>query len=237
MFFQPWLGDTIQTEKEGYFGLYESCKYTQQGSNPNSYRIICEGTWASISSSVNPTATFCIGFSALINLISIAVFLVLFLFINPGIVFTICGILQLFSSEIFDILNLVSYSIDLFQFIFILKAFFMILGCVIYPNNWDDPRIVDICETSTSYYSGKCAVRWAYILAIIGIFDIWFLAALALVLSRRQVNNYKVASMASFSENNLSYMPENNHGYNAENFDVDNHFVQRPKYNAHSRNY
>lgn len=113
----------------------------------------------------------------------------------------------------------------------------MILGCVIYPNNWDDPKITDICETSTSYYSGKCAVRWAYILAIIGIFDISFLAALALVLSRRQVNNYRVASLASFADNNLSYMPENNQGFNAEHYDANNHFSQRPKYNAHSRNY
>jgi hypothetical protein len=78
-------------------------------------------------------------------------------------------------------------------------------------------------------------VRWAYILAIIGIFDIGFLAALALVLSRRQVNNYKVASMASFVNNSLSYMPENNQAYNLENFDVNSQYVQRPKYNG--RNY
>ena len=96
---QPWLGDTNLTEKEGYFGLYESCTYKSQGSNPNNHRVVCEGSWASISSSVNPTATFCIGFSALINLVTIAAFLVLFLFVNPGIVFTICGILQLFSSN------------------------------------------------------------------------------------------------------------------------------------------
>ena len=99
VFLQPWLGDTNQTEKEGYFGLYEACTYKIVGSNDKNYRLVCEGTWASISSSVNPTATFCIGFSALINLVSIAVFLVLFLFVNPGIVFTICGILQFSSSK------------------------------------------------------------------------------------------------------------------------------------------
>jgi hypothetical protein len=74
----------------------------------------------------------------------------------------------------------------------------MILGCVIYPYNWDDPQIVDICETSKSYYSGKCRIKWAYILAIISIFDILFLAILALVLSRRQATNYRIASTVSF---------------------------------------
>ena len=87
---------------------------------------------------------------------------------------------------------------------------FMILGCVIYPNNWDDPKIVDICETSKSYSSGKCRIKWAYILAIIGIFDILFLAILALVMSRRQVNNYKVTSTISYLES------QRNSGFNTE---------------------
>ena len=114
----------------------------------------------------------------------------------------------------------------------------MTLGCVIYPNNWDDSRIVDVCETSSSYYSGKCAIRWAYILAIIGIFDIAFLAALALVLSRRQANNYKVASVLNFADNSLNYMPENNHAYNmSENFDVNSHYMQRPKNNTLGRSF
>lgn len=77
----------------------------------------------------------------------------------------------------------------------------MILGCVIYPNNWDNPKIVEICETSYSYYAGKCSIKWAYILAIIGIFDILILGSLALVLSRRQASNYKVSSRLNFVDN------------------------------------
>lgn len=86
---------------------------------------------------------------------------------------------------------------------------FMILGCVIYPNNWDDPRIVDICETSRSYSSGKCEIKWAYILSIVGIFDVLFLGILALVMSRRQANNYRISSF-----NNLDY--ERNANFNPE---------------------
>lgn len=70
----------------------------------------------------------------------------------------------------------------------------MILGCVIYPNNWDTRRITDICETSSRYNVGKCEIRWAFILALIGIFDILSLSILALVLSRRQANVLKVTS-------------------------------------------
>jgi hypothetical protein len=107
VFLQPWLGDTLQTKKEGYFGLYESCKYiiiNPALTNTNdklaiyNYRLQCDGTWSSISTALNPIATFAIGFSALINLVCIASFLVLFLFVKPSVVFSICGIMQLVSS-------------------------------------------------------------------------------------------------------------------------------------------
>lgn len=100
------------TDQEGYFGLFESCKYKHpNGLNqtqtdldlvsfyPRYSRLVCEGTWTSIQTSVNPASTFFIGFSALITLLCIAMFLVLFLFVNPSIVFTICGVLQLISSN------------------------------------------------------------------------------------------------------------------------------------------
>ena len=59
-----------------------------------------------------------------------------------------------------------------------------------YPYNWGKKIITDICETSSSYFSGKCHIRWAYILAIIGIFDVLFLCILAFVLARRQATDF-----------------------------------------------
>lgn len=234
IFVQPWLGDP---DDQGYFGLFESCKYQniyisssnqhpsyessqQQGSRVNDdvnfynqnpyelhltttttvapsvvstssyhyftppvinhdYRFLCDGDWRILSKALNPTATFSIGFSALLNLLCIACFLVLFLFVSPMIVFTICGVLQL------------------------LSAFFMFLGCVVYPNNWGEPRVVNICYNSSSYFSGKCRIKWAYILAIIGIFDILLLGILALVLSRRQAPNYKIATAVNLVDTNV----------------------------------
>lgn len=71
----------------------------------------------------------------------------------------------------------------------------MILGCLIYPSVWDSRRVRDICETSTKYYVGKCQVKWAYVLAVIGIFDILILSILALVLSRKQISNLKISTI------------------------------------------
>lgn len=125
VFLQPWLGDGEEARKEGYFGLFEACKYYSiehhlgAGGLPSSvaaaaagmstssvviekplytYRFICDGTWANLFSSLNPLATFAVGSSALVNLVCIACFLVLFLFMNSSLVFTICGVLQLISS-------------------------------------------------------------------------------------------------------------------------------------------
>lgn len=81
----------------------------------------------------------------------------------------------------------------------------MVMGCTLYPNNWDSVRIVEICETSSSYYAGKCRITWAYILAIVGIFDILFLSILAFVLARRQAANYQQeSSQVNFIQDNYS---------------------------------
>ena len=116
VFLQPWLGDSENTPREGYFGLFESCRYhthrnVHNGTESNELdnyflhyqRLVCEGHWTNIQTSVNPASTFFIGFSALITLLCIATFLVLFLFVNPSIVFTICGVLQLISSNLLKI--------------------------------------------------------------------------------------------------------------------------------------
>lgn len=88
----------------------------------------------------------------------------------------------------------------------------MILGCLIYPSVWDSKRVKDICETSSKYYVGKCAVRWAYILAVIGIFDILILAVLALVLSRKQISNFKISTINYID----TIQPMENNGYQSE---------------------
>lgn len=66
-------------------------------------------------------------------------------------------------------------------------ALCLVLGCMIFPNGWDAELIRDMCGEDTGRYAlGNCSVRWAYILAIIGILDALILSFLAFVLGNRQ---------------------------------------------------
>ena len=62
----------------------------------------------------------------------------------------------------------------------------MFLGCIIFPAGWDNENVRRICGGDTDSYSiGNCGIRWAYILAIIGIFDVLVLAIRAFVMASR----------------------------------------------------
>lgn len=60
---------------------------------------------------------------------------------------------------------------------------------MIFPDGWDAETIRDMCGAKTGKYSlGDCSVRWAYILAIIGILNALILSFLAFVLGNRQTD-------------------------------------------------
>ncbi|CAB1330208.1 unnamed protein product [Coregonus sp. 'balchen'] len=63
----------------------------------------------------------------------------------------------------------------------------LVLGCIIFPDGWDAEVVRDLCGEETGKYTlGKCSVRWAYMLAIMGILDALILSFLAFVLGNRQ---------------------------------------------------
>lgn len=63
----------------------------------------------------------------------------------------------------------------------------LVLGCMIYPDGWDSDEVRRMCGEKTDKYSlGACSMRWAYILAIMGILDALILSFLAFVLGNRQ---------------------------------------------------
>lgn len=63
----------------------------------------------------------------------------------------------------------------------------LVLGCMIYPDGWDSDEVRRLCGEQTGKYAiGACSVRWAYILAIMGILDALILSFLAFVLGNRQ---------------------------------------------------
>ena len=62
----------------------------------------------------------------------------------------------------------------------------MFLGCIIYPLGWDADEVQRICGHDADEFDlDECGIRWAYILAIVGIFDVLALGILAFVLAGR----------------------------------------------------
>lgn len=162
VFIQPqWFGDTGESDLPGFFGLWRYCELLTDGSSDYS----CKGDFLEFSGIDNPSfqaASLFVGIAALLFLISVACFL-LFFFLNTATVLKICGWFQ------------------------VVGAVFVFLGCVIYPSGWDSNAVQRVCGLeSGKYHIGTCGMRWAYILAIILIFDAAILAILAFVLAAKQ---------------------------------------------------
>ncbi|XP_052780613.1 LHFPL tetraspan subfamily member 3 protein-like isoform X2 [Mya arenaria] len=162
-FLQPfWFGDTVESPGVGYFGLYEWCERAQ-GSD-----YTCRGDFLDFNTIQNNyfrAASFLVGGAALLFIITI-ILMGLFLFLKARIVLRICGTLQM------------------------IAAVFMAVGCIIYPNSFDDENVRRICgQSAKPYMMDKCQIRWAYILAIVLIFDALILAILAFVIAARQARS------------------------------------------------
>ncbi|XP_005053219.1 PREDICTED: lipoma HMGIC fusion partner-like 4 protein [Ficedula albicollis] len=162
VFIQPyWVGDSVNTPKPGYFGLFHYCV----GSGLAGRELSCRGAFtdfSTIPSGAFQAAAFFVLLSMVLTLGCITCF-ALFFFCNTATVYKICAWMQL------------------------LAALCLVLGCMIFPDGWDAETIRDMCGEKTGKYSlGDCSVRWAYILAIIGILNALILSFLAFVLGNRQ---------------------------------------------------
>uniref|UniRef100_A0A3B3TAX8 LHFPL tetraspan subfamily member 3 n=1 Tax=Paramormyrops kingsleyae TaxID=1676925 RepID=A0A3B3TAX8_9TELE len=160
-FIQPyWIGDGVDTPQAGYFGLFHYCV----GSGL-SQELTCQGSFiefSSIPSGAFKAASFFIGMSMVLVITCIVCF-ALFFFCSTATVYKICGWMQLASGTC------------------------LVLGCMIYPDGWDSDEVKQMCGEQTDKYTlGACSVRWAYILAIMGILDALILSFLAFVLGNRQ---------------------------------------------------
>lgn len=171
-FVQPqWIGDTPSSPGFGHVGVFQHC-YPD-----NSQGIyVCSGSFTTFDSILNDSfraTTFFVGVSALLMLITVAALLLFFCF-KKTFVFYFCGIMELIS------------------------AVFMFLACVIYPSGWNQYEVRQICgESSGEYRLGACNIRWAYILAILGIFDAAILSILAFFLATKRAKlDYSTASGA-----------------------------------------
>jgi len=164
VFLQPqWIGDTQNSVGTGYFGLYEYCElFSTGGVTMNCQGVI--GDFDSILSDAFIASTFFVGFSALMILICICCTILFPCVKSPSVVFMVCGWMQ------------------------VISGLCMFLGCIIYPLGWNNDKIARVCGSDASQFNlGTCGIRWAYILAIIGIFDAFILAILSFVLATKYI--------------------------------------------------
>ncbi|WAR25796.1 LHPL4-like protein [Mya arenaria] len=174
VFVQPqWIGDSPESPGYGHHGVYKYCYPDNLA-----LRYQCDGSFTDFNSILNDqykATTFFVGVSALLMLISVAALLLFFCFKKTA-VFILVGILEL------------------------VTAIFMFLACVIYPAGWDNKQLMEICgESSGPYNMGKCNIRWAYILAILGIFDAAILAVLAFFLASKRAKIEMYSSSAELN--------------------------------------
>ncbi|KAL3853201.1 hypothetical protein ACJMK2_016761 [Sinanodonta woodiana] len=180
-----WIGDRSGGKGYGYIGLYQVC-IPDDGKSEGEY--FCIGSFQQFQSILTDgfkaSTVFC-GLSALFMLIVVGALLLFFCF-RKNRVFQLCGTLQTIS------------------------AVFMFLACIIFPSGWNNAEVKKICGTGAGQYQiGECNVRWAYILAILGIFDAAILAILAFFLAskRAKIEMYSASGAVTKSELN---------GYNTE---------------------
>ncbi|CAF1334109.1 unnamed protein product [Didymodactylos carnosus] len=96
-----------------------------------------------------------------------------FVGLSSRIVYIICGCLQL------------------------LCTICLIIGVIIYPSGFDNEIVRSVCgQEAKDYNAGLCQIRWAYIVAIISIFDVLLLSILAFTLALKQPKNVIVTNDA-----------------------------------------
>uniref|UniRef100_A0A914WT22 Uncharacterized protein n=1 Tax=Plectus sambesii TaxID=2011161 RepID=A0A914WT22_9BILA len=171
---QPhWLGSAGESQGRGYFGLYQYCI---KASDATDFADVSADTagcrslmfnFNDIISTPFKIATIFIMVSAILILLSVACML-LFVLCSSKVVYCLCSWLQLFS--------------------FIC----MLTGCVVYPAGWDHEKVRAVCGSEADRYRmGSCELRWSYILALIGVFDVFFLCLLGFILACKQPSRVK----------------------------------------------
>ncbi|XP_064090622.1 LHFPL tetraspan subfamily member 3 protein-like [Macrobrachium nipponense] len=163
VFVQPqWIGGTQDSKGIGHFGLWKWCT----GSDEMSNELTCSGSlddFSTIMNTASRAATILVGLSVVVTLLCICCML-LFFFFSSSVVFHITGCMQL------------------------LAALLLVVGVVVFPAGWSADKVREVCgPTARQYNVGECEIRWAYILAIIGVLDAAVLSSLAFVLATRHV--------------------------------------------------
>ncbi|KAG0712134.1 LHFPL tetraspan subfamily member 4 protein [Chionoecetes opilio] len=192
VFVQPqWIGDTQDSKGTGYFGLWQWCAGGGVGGGvggSSSGRVSgvelagrtleCRGQLDQFSTLLNTpsrVATVLVGLSVVLTLLTICAML-LFFFLRSSTVFHLAGSMQLLAA-----LTQPSSALPP-------SALLLGVGVAVFPAGWSASEVRAVCgPTARHYHVGECEVRWALVLAVIGVLDATVLATLAFVLASRHV--------------------------------------------------
>ena len=84
------------------------------------------------------------------------------------------------------------------------KAMCLLLGVCIYPIGWDINIIRSVCgNQSDQFRIGTCSIRWPYILACMGVVEIFFLTILGFLLASRQAKYLLKHASENWQNNSL----------------------------------
>ncbi|XP_067360907.1 LHFPL tetraspan subfamily member 3 protein isoform X1 [Channa argus] len=204
VFAQPyWIGDSVSTPQAGYFGLFHYCV----GNGNSNRELLCQGSFSDFSSipsgSFKAASVFVL--MSMVLIFSCIGCFALFFFCNTATVYKTCAWMQLLCGKdgkhfdvlfffggggtptLFDGVKLGGEKHHYHHIRSTTRALSLVFGCMIFPNGWDAEVIQDMCGENTGKYTlGNCSVRWAYILALIGVLDALILSFLAFVLGNRQ---------------------------------------------------
>jgi hypothetical protein len=192
VFVQPqWIGDTLSSPRAGHFGLYSYCVSTI-----SDYEFDCKGVWFYFGSILNApfaVATFFVGFSVLLILICLLLF-ILFLFVRPRLVYFICAFIQ------------------------IICSICLLIALIVYPAGFDHDTVRRVCGSDVrEFYLDTCQIRWAYILAIIGFGNVTILAILGFFLGIKQPRDDQMREIMN-PNHSLSKYGELNEAFDERTF-------------------
>lgn len=96
---------------------------------------------------------------------------------------------------------------------------FLVVGVLAFPGGWSDPSVQEVCGPSARhFYPGQCGLRWAYILAMIGVADVLVLAALAFTLAVRHVKLLSLQPYPIIYKGTCHVHQRNSYYYNSTGF-------------------
>merc|ERR1711892_272631 len=147
-----WIGDADNSKGPGNFGTWRWCTDSQDG------REICRGRLDDFGTILSPAfraATVFTGLACIIAILCVVAF-VLFFMCRSSDVFKICGTMEFLSGLCLGI------------------------GILSFPAGWDNEEVRGVCGAEADDYKlGTCGIRWAFVLAVIALFDSFILGCLA----------------------------------------------------------